>query len=203
MVDIHTPRPSASAHTSLGHVFLARHGRTILNAESRLRGLADPPLDDVGQLQATQLGAQLSGAGILRILSSPLQRARQTATAVASVLGLDVDVDVDVDPRLNDRDYGPWTGHLKSEVTAQWGSADRAPGVEPVESVLSRVWPLFEELQEESMPTILVTHDAVIRPILARILHEEPREETPTGCWNELLSTNGEWRVLSLNTSTL
>ena len=29
-------------------VYLARHGRTALNADGRLRGLSDPPLDDVG-----------------------------------------------------------------------------------------------------------------------------------------------------------
>ena len=33
-------------------VFLARHGRTALNAEGRLRGLSDPPLDDVGLAEA-------------------------------------------------------------------------------------------------------------------------------------------------------
>ena len=169
-------------------VFLARHGRTFLNAESRLRGLADPPLDDVGVDQAAHMGATLANKGILRVLSSPLQRARNTALTVASLLRLEATVD----PRLNDRDYGPWTGHLKSDVIAEWGSVDSAPGVEPVESVLERVWPLFEWLKGDSITTVLVTHDAVISAVLARILTQEARLETSPGCWNELRFTTDE-----------
>ncbi|HWX99407.1 MAG TPA: phosphoglycerate mutase family protein, partial [Mycobacterium sp.] len=33
-------------------VYLARHGRTVLNAEGRLRGLSNPPLDDIGRVEA-------------------------------------------------------------------------------------------------------------------------------------------------------
>lgn len=33
-------------------VLLVRHGRTALNAEGRLRGLADPELDDIGRQRA-------------------------------------------------------------------------------------------------------------------------------------------------------
>ncbi|MET8874914.1 histidine phosphatase family protein [Nocardia sp. NPDC004604] len=35
-----------------------------------------------------------------------------------------------VDERLNDRDYGPWTGHPRAEVLQRFRSIDAAPGVE-------------------------------------------------------------------------
>lgn len=40
-------------------VYLARHGQTPLNESDVLRGLADPPLDEVGCQQARRLGAAL------------------------------------------------------------------------------------------------------------------------------------------------
>ncbi len=176
-------------------VFLARHGQTALNAENRLRGLADPPLDETGLSQATRLSASLAGKGIQRILTSPLRRARDTASAVASGLG----IPMIVEPRLNDRDYGPWTGHRKEDVTAEWGSADNAPGVEPVAAVLERSWPVLEELRAGDATTAIVTHDAVIRALVARIMNEEPQLDTRTGCWNELISDADRWTVARLN----
>jgi broad specificity phosphatase PhoE len=41
-------------------VYLARHGRTALNAEGRLRGLSDPPLDEVGLAEAARLADVLA-----------------------------------------------------------------------------------------------------------------------------------------------
>ncbi|HWU48178.1 MAG TPA: histidine phosphatase family protein, partial [Humibacter sp.] len=41
------------------HLYLARHGQTVLNAEGRLRGLANPPLNEVGQAEAAALGLYL------------------------------------------------------------------------------------------------------------------------------------------------
>ena len=40
-------------------VYLARHGRTALNAEGRLCGLSNPPLDDIGRVEAERLAEAL------------------------------------------------------------------------------------------------------------------------------------------------
>src|SRR6266513_2212165 len=87
-------------------VYLAWHGQTPLNESDVLRGLADPPLDEVGQQQARRLGEALGCRGLLAVVASPLLRARQTAQPVADHAGLQVMTD----PCLTDRDYGPWTG---------------------------------------------------------------------------------------------
>jgi broad specificity phosphatase PhoE len=147
-------------------VILVRHGRTALNAAGRLRGLADPELDEVGIEQAQATAQALQPLGLDRILSSPLHRAVHTATIIATVTG----APHSVDPLFNDRDYGPWTGHLKDEVVQQWGSVDAAPGVEAADVVMARVWPALEALAAEVDATIaVVSHDAVIGPILSRI----------------------------------
>ncbi|KPH21743.1 hypothetical protein AN948_00005, partial [Rhodococcus sp. ADH] len=57
-------------------------------------------------------------------------------------------------------------------VLAEWGTVDAAPGVEPTESVLARVLPALDDLAEhttDSTPLIVVTHDAVIRPVMKRL----------------------------------
>ncbi|MCU1416519.1 MAG: fructose-2,6-bisphosphatase [Schumannella sp.] len=164
-------------------VLLVRHGRTALNAAGRLRGLANPELDEVGVGQASAAALALRPFGLDRVLSSPLHRAVHTATIIADVSG----VPHSVDEAFNDRDYGPWTGHLKDEVVEQWGSVDAAPGVEAVEVVMARVMPALDALAAEVDATVaVVTHDAVIGPILSAV---QPGID-PT-------IDNGAWAVLA------
>jgi broad specificity phosphatase PhoE len=147
-------------------VILVRHGRTALNAAGRLRGLADPELDEVGIEQAAATAHALQPLGLDRVLSSPLHRAVHTATVIATACG----VPHTIDAAFNDRDYGPWTGHLKDEVVEQWGSVDAAPGVEAADVVMARVWPALDALAGDAEATVaVVSHDAVIGPILSRI----------------------------------
>ena len=115
-------------------VYLARHGQTRLNESGVLRGLADPPLDETGQDQARRLGAALGTRRLSAVVARPLLRARQTARPVADRAGLGVVTD----SCLVDRDYGQWTGTSRERVVAEWGSVDRAPGVEPRSAVRDR-----------------------------------------------------------------
>jgi broad specificity phosphatase PhoE len=52
-------------------VYLARHGRTALNAEGWLRGLRDPPLDEVGIAEACRLADALAVQSPVAVVSSP------------------------------------------------------------------------------------------------------------------------------------
>jgi probable phosphoglycerate mutase len=177
-------------------VILVRHGRTALNAAGQLRGLADPELDEVGVTQAAATAAALSTLGIARVLSSPLKRAVHTAAVIAEASG----VGHETDPAFNDRDYGPWTGHLKSDVVAQWGSVDAAPGVEDTAVVMARVRPALDQLAAGSDrgPIVVVSHDAVIRPLLSAIQPGiEP--EVENGSWAELAHTDDGWTIVSFD----
>lgn len=145
-------------------LYLVRHGRTLLNAQGRLRGRADPPLDATGSAQAARTAAALRDVGAAAVVSSPLRRAWQTAEAIADAAR----VSHLVDEGLNDRDYGPQTGRIRSEVAAQWGSLDDAPGVEPADELLRRTEAAVGALCERFAPhpLIVVTHDALIRALL-------------------------------------
>ncbi|MBP2527283.1 histidine phosphatase family protein [Rhodococcus sp. PvP104] len=175
-------------------LYLVRHGQTALNAEGRLRGLADPPLDEIGQRQAAAVAIALSGTGANRVLSSPLRRAVRTAQIIADALGIEQRADT----RFNDRDYGFWTGHRKSEVVAEWGTVDAAPGVETSETVLARVLPALDEFAApgtHSTPIIVVTHDAVIRSVMLHIDPAAPTITVPTGSYQALTYREGRWRI--------
>ncbi|MDG5482022.1 bifunctional RNase H/acid phosphatase [Mycolicibacterium gadium] len=86
---------------------LLRHGQTELSLERRYSGRGNPALTDLGRRQA-DAAAQFLGnrGGISAVITSPLQRAHDTADAAAKALGLDVSVDAD----LIETDFGGWEG---------------------------------------------------------------------------------------------
>ncbi|MCX2930943.1 histidine phosphatase family protein [Mycobacterium sp. CVI_P3] len=186
-------KESEITHPAVTTVYLARHGRTALNAEDRMRGLSDPPLDEVGVAEAARLAAVLGPTRPVAVISSPLKRAVATAQSIADAAG----IAATVDDRLNDRDYGPHTGAKRADVIAHYGSIDNAPGVEPLAAVRQRAVSAFTELVAEydSGPLVLVSHDAFNRALLSQLdptLIDAPQR---TACWNQLSVVDGTWRV--------
>jgi broad specificity phosphatase PhoE len=179
--------------TIANRVFLARHGRTALNAEGRLRGLSDPPLDEVGLVEAARLADALAPKDPTAIICSPLQRAIATAQAIGAACGAPVTVDV----RLNDRDYGPMTGRVRDEVEREYGSIDSAPGVEPLAAVAKRARQAFFELVADYGPgsLVMVSHDAFNRALLGQLDRALSDVRQRTACWNQLSLVDGLWRV--------
>jgi probable phosphoglycerate mutase len=93
-------------------IILIRHGETAWNAERRLQGHLDIPLNAEGERQARLLADALAPERIDLLVSSDLQRARQTAQAVATPRGMPLHVD----PGLRERCYGGFEGLLYSEI---------------------------------------------------------------------------------------
>ena len=92
---------------------LLRHGQTELSVERRYSGRGNPALTELGRRQA-DAAAQFIGekGGVAAVITSPLQRAYDTAEAAAKALGLDVSVDAD----LIETDFGGWEGLTFSEA---------------------------------------------------------------------------------------
>ncbi|WP_332643361.1 histidine phosphatase family protein [Aeromicrobium sp.] len=68
-----------------------RHGQSTWNAMDRMQGQElSPPLTDLGREQAALAADALVARNVVRILSSPAVRARQTADVIAERLGLEV-----------------------------------------------------------------------------------------------------------------
>ena len=178
-------------------IYLARHGRTALNAANRLRGLSDPPLDPIGLAEVARLGAALADKGLSVVVCSPLQRAVSTAQAIADAAG----VEVQVDKRLVDRDYGPQTGESRDEVIARYGSVDAAPGVEPLAALTARALQAFNEIATElgPDPVAMVSHDAFNSALLAALDPTLGQVRQRTACWNQLSLVDAVWRVDSVD----
>jgi probable phosphomutase (TIGR03848 family) len=87
-------------------VLLVRHGLTALTGTVLSGWTPGLHLDDRGRGQAATLGERLKGVPVSAIVSSPLERCFETATALAHGLG----VDVQIDDRLGEVRYGDWTG---------------------------------------------------------------------------------------------
>ncbi len=84
-------------------VYLIRHS-DVQNPHNVLYGHLDGfPLSDLGRRRADALGRRLRDSGINRIVSSPLERARETAGIISS--SLPVEVAVEIDPNLRESEF--------------------------------------------------------------------------------------------------
>ena len=91
---------------------IVRHGETAWNAEHRVQGQLDVPLNAIGHAQALAASKVLAIEKFSAIYSSDLSRARQTAEPTASRLAMKVFLD----PDLRERHYGIFERLTYAEV---------------------------------------------------------------------------------------
>jgi probable phosphomutase (TIGR03848 family) len=95
-------------------VLLLRHGRTNANVGGVLAGWTPGvDLDDTGRAQAAAVAARLLPVPLAAVVTSPLDRCRQTAAAVAAGRNGTEPV---VDDRFGECRYGDWTGQKISKL---------------------------------------------------------------------------------------
>lgn len=160
-----------------------------------LRGHLDVPLDHVGRRQARALGELFASVDVAAIITSPLQRARQTAHAIAATTG----TALEEEPRLVDGDYRAWTGQDESILRSRYGSVDAAPDVEPLDAFTHRTIDAISDLAARfaGRRVVVVAHDAVNRHVPASLvpsLGPDPSFITQRpGSWNRLERTRDSW----------
>lgn len=103
-------------------VVAVRHGETAWNAETRLQGQLDIPLNATGRLQAERTGRALAHEDIEAIWSSDLARARETAEAIAlAIAGAGGRrLAVVTDRGLRERAFGAFEGHTYADIDVRW-----------------------------------------------------------------------------------
>lgn len=156
-------------------LILVRHGQATYNVENRMPGqIAGVALTDEGRRQALRAAVALSGLPLSAVISSPLERANDTARIIARGWNLPVRTD----PRLMDTDVGPWAGQLIADLRQndpgweQYVSHPNAPppGVESFEQVQRRAMAAVRDLlADETLGSyiVLVSHADVVKLILA------------------------------------
>ena len=183
--DASEPAPAAGWSLSRGRptsTVLLRHGETALSAERRFAGRGDIPLTEAGLAQAAAAAGRLAArGGIDVIVTSPLQRARQTAEAAAKATGAPLEVSGD----LAETDFGKWEGMTFAEASARWpdelsawlGSAEASPpGGESFAAVARRVLPAVDRLLavHEFRTLLLVSHVTPIKILACRAMLAPP-----------------------------
>lgn len=162
-------------------LYLLRHGETAWNAERRIQGISDTPLNDVGRAQAAALVKALKDRPIEFIVTSPLQRARETASILAEALS----VPIEEAPGLAEMNQGAFEGKKIEELREahngffdRWAEtpADvRMPDGETLGELQERAWAAIEQLRERyaGRTLIAVSHNLAISTILCRVLGME------------------------------
>jgi len=154
-------------------VVLMRHAPTPSNADGRVQGRLDVPLDDAGLARAAWAADRVAaryfarGWSGLRIFSSPLRRCVQTAEALALVIG----GEIVVDEAFSQRSYGAWEGLTWDEVRRDWPEqwSQRESGIDPdvpgwdgQAEVAERVFAGLERIWDDEVPAVVVTHGSPI-----------------------------------------
>jgi uncharacterized phosphatase len=146
-------------------LYLVRHGETDWNAQRRIQGRTDIPLNDTGRAQAMTTGLLLARRDWDGIYSSPLSRAYETATIIAAETGLDHVTSI---AELAERNYGDAEGLNYQEIEEQFPGDTVVPGRESHKSVGERAVAVLMDLarrhQGESL--IVVSHGGLIRSVL-------------------------------------
>lgn len=152
-------------------LILVRHGETAANAEGRLQGRIDLPLNEVGLAQAARVAAAVTAPA--RVVSSPLARTMATAEAFG--------VPVEVDERWIELDYGDLDGQRLSEVpSAVWSGWREDPGWAPpggesLVDVGNRVRRACAELVEQASAedVVVVSHVSPIKAAVGWVLQAD------------------------------
>jgi len=186
---------------------MLRHGQTDFNLGSRMQGQLDTELSELGRAQAVAAAEVLGKMQPLRIVSSDLRRAYDTAIKLGERTGLKVWVD----DRLRETHLGDWQGLTHAQIDAEapgarlaWREdATWAPhGGESRVDVAARSLPLITKLvsgdpewgdpNEPDRPVVLVAHGGLIAALSAALL------KLPVAKWPILgRMGNASWVQLS------
>ncbi|MBO1269562.1 histidine phosphatase family protein [Arthrobacter cavernae] len=148
---------------------LIRHGQTDWNAERRLQGATDIPLNDVGRGQARDAVEVLSGYEWDAIVSSPLSRAAETADLIAHGLGLSVTRRV---PELIERSFGRAEGLQAGPELEALRIPGGFRGAESEDEAAGRGLTTLDALAEEfrGRRVLVVAHGTLLRVTLSRAI---------------------------------
>lgn len=161
-------------------VLVVRHGLTDYNAERRLQGQLDVPLNDIGRDQCKSCGSRLKRMvedgqhnGIDAIYASPLERTRESAEIIRAAAG--IQCDIVLDERIQEWNAGILQGHLLDELSVMfpkaWEAWNRSrdpgfvfPGGESFQQRFDRVKAFFLEVvkRHAGQRILVVTHGGVL-----------------------------------------
>jgi len=153
-------------------LILVRHGESEANARGIIQGRLDFGLSELGRLQAERVAERLQGEDVLRIVTSPLIRAAQTAETIGASCG----IAPEADPALMEYDAGEISGLTGEEIRRRYpevlvtyarGERPRFAGEEGREVFAARLASVLARLTSgpEGETTVAVAHGGVVSAV--------------------------------------
>ncbi len=166
-------------------LWLIRHGETEWSLSGAHTGRTDLPLTQRGEQRAQAIGQYLNGRPFARVLTSPLQRARETCRLAGYNAAAVINED------LREWDYGDYEGRSTTEIRAgrpDWNLwQDGVPNGETVEQVAERAQRVIGQAVQAGGDCALFAHGHILRIL--------------TACWLSLPPADG--RLFGLDTATV
>ncbi|MBN2394871.1 MAG: histidine phosphatase family protein [Candidatus Atribacteria bacterium] len=156
-------------------IILVRHGECQGNREDLFRGRSDFPLNKEGFNQARELAKELKSFQPIKIFTSPLIRARQTAEAISQ----ECNIQVEERYGMNNIELGSWEGKSKLYIAEKYPEQWQVwlkepeklsfPGMESLDKVQARSRKDLDDIIKEfsGKTVIIVSHRAVLKPLIA------------------------------------
>lgn len=166
-------------------IWLIRHGETEWSASGQHTGRTDIPLTAAGERHAEEIGRYLAGRPFALVLTSPLQRARETCR-LAGYGGV-----AQMDPDLREWDYGAYEGRTSAQIQESvpgwtiWTSP--VPQGETIQQVAARARRIVERAANAGGDVALFAHGHLLRVL--------------TACWLGLPPDAG--KLFALGTASL
>lgn len=167
-------------------IIFIRHGATQWNEDGRYQGTTETCLTSVGRQQAVQNAQLIAKSEIpldeLKLISSPLLRAQQTANIIIQSLNLK-DSQISTDERLRELGVGRWQGLNSQQVKDNFYEERKSRkhdrwNFKPLggESLEQRSGEVLALLQSLSPTTLIITHAGILR-IIHYLVFAEPKQE--------------------------
>jgi broad specificity phosphatase PhoE len=163
-------------------IYFIRHGETDWNAERRMQGRLEIPINATGQMQAARNGSllrqHLADAAGFDFVSSPQLRTRQTMEIVRREMDL-APAAYRTDERLREIHKGDWQGHLWADLSKlyiaemeaynldYWNVLPPGEGAESFAMMHARVCGWFDEVDRD---TVVVSHGGPMRCLRRHLL---------------------------------
>jgi broad specificity phosphatase PhoE len=166
-------------------LWLIRHGETEWSRSGQHTGKTDLPLTAAGEAQARDIGKLLRGRSFALVLTSPLQRARETCrlAGYGQIAA--------VDSNLQEWDYGEYEGRTTAAIRNErpgWSLwSDGVPGGETIAQVAARAQAVIDRVLASSGDALLFAHGHILRIL--------------TCCWLGLPPQDG--RLFALATASV
>jgi broad specificity phosphatase PhoE len=193
-------------------IYVVRHDETTWNKEEVFRGRKDIPLNDTGLWQAERTGAFFADKGVSAIYSSPLARAKQTASRIGEASR----VPIKVDDAFIDMDFGAWEGLSLAavqqrfpqplDIWRKYPHRFRVQGAETLAQVRKRVKKGLQAATMDGSVVVIVTHRVICKLLALHFLGVSNRHFWKIKCDPAsitLAEQNGDETTLSMVNQTL